>query len=525
MQKEKSSLIIGEGTYPFYPDILGSRKWTLRIGLLILLFLYLYAPVFVSLAKSWWVRDDYSHGFLVPFISFYLIWYRWEKLERLRIRPAFLTGLSAVMTAGIMLLVGEAGGVITLQALSFIVMIAGFILCLLGREYLSVLGFPIAYLLFMIPIADYLLAPLHWNFQLMTAKMGVGLLQTLGFAVYLENQYIVLPRMILEVAKACSGINYLISIIAIGIPLAYVTQKNVWCRVVLVVSGVLIGVMANWIRVAGIGIWAYYGGEVAHGPFHIFQGLFVAKIGFIVLFAGAWLLAKVPAPLSKQIHFSDVKTLPRKQDLKDQSRLLHRSWIAAAGIVLGLLVYLSFYHRGPVPLKSEFTFFPLHVQNWSGRKLDAKEMAFRVPGADQELSRTYKSPAGTEIQLYVAYFGSQHHSKEMVNYLTAPLHAGATEVDLSIEGDKVARINEARIDGEQSGQRVFFWYDLNGKIEADRYRAKLTTTLDALFRGRTNGALVLVTAIPQDRDHDENLRKEAVAFIRELLPLLRRHLP
>lgn len=525
MQKGKSGLVIGESAYSFRHDIFGSRKWTLRIGLLILLFLYLYAPIFAHLAKTWWIRDDYSHGFLVPFISLYLIWYRWERFERLRVQPAFLSGLLVVMAAGIMLLLGKAGGVITLQALSLVMMMAGLVLCFWGRDYLSALSFPIAYLLFMIPIADYLLAPLHWSFQLMTAKMGVGLLQAFGFAVYLENQYIVLPRIILEVAKACSGINYLISIIAIGIPLAYVTQKNVWCRVVLVVSAVIIGVMANWMRVAAIGVWAYYGGEVVHGPFHVFQGLFVANIGFIALFAGAWLLAKVPAPPSGRAHFSDVKVLSGNQERKDQDRLLNRSWLVTAAIFVGLLLFLSFYHRGPVPLKSEFTFFPFSIENWSGEKRDAQNAMFRVPGADHELVRRYKSPAGAEIQLYVAYFESQNHSKEIVNYLTAPLHDNATEVDLFIAGGKSIRVNQAEIKTGQTTQRAFFWYDLNGKTIANRFRAKIATTLDALIHGRTNGALVLVTALPKDRDDGENLREEEIAFIREVVPVLDRYLP
>jgi exosortase len=366
MQKGKSSLAIGETSYPFHLDLFGSRRWTLRIGFLIALFLFLYAPVSMSLMKAWWARDDYSHGFLVPFISLYLIWYRWERVDQLQVQPALLSGLSVIMAAGIMLLFGDAGGVITLQALSFVVMVAGLVLCLLGRDYLKALSFPIAYLLFMIPIADYLLAPLHWNFQLMAAKMGVGILQTLGFAVYLENQFIVLPHITLEVAKACSGINYLISIIAIGIPLAYVTQKNVWCRFVLVVSAVMIGVIANWVRVAGIGIWAYYGGEVLHGPFHIFQGLFVAQLGFISLFAGAWLLAKikVPCSLPEGAHFSQGKAVSGKRDPKYQNLFSSRSWFAAVLTLAGLLGYLSFQDRHPVSLKEELTLFPLTIESW-----------------------------------------------------------------------------------------------------------------------------------------------------------------
>ncbi len=527
MQEDKSRLVIGEGAYPWDLDLLDSRKWTLRISLLIpvFLYLYLYVPVLVKLAETWWVRDDYSHGFLVPLISFYFIWYRRERLKQLRLQPAFLLGISVVITSGMMLLLGEAGGVITLQELSLVVMIAGLVLCHLGKDYLRVLGFPIAYLLFMIPITDEIINPLHWSFQLMTAKMGVAFLETLGFTALLENQYIILPNITLEVAKACSGINYLISIITIGIPLAYVTQKNVWCRVILVVSAVIIGVMANWIRVAAIGIWAYYGGQVLHGPFHVFQALFVAQLGFIALFAGAWILSKVPAPASKSLHLSHAKVLSGKQGLENQNWLLNWSWLATFVTLVGLIVYLSFYDRGPIPLKVELALFPLSVEDWRGQKLDTQKATFRAQGADHELVRIYRSPSGDEIQLYVAYFESQHHSKELVNYLTARLHHNATEVNVPIEGQKVITVNQTQIKNERSEQRVFFWYDLNSRTVANLYEAKLATTLDALIHGRTNGAFVLVTAVLKDQNNDENLRKKETAFIRELVPLLRRYLP
>ncbi len=526
MQEDKSRLVIEERAYPLDFDLLGSKRWSLRISLIILAFLYLYVPVLGKLAETWWLRDDYSHGFLVPFISLYLIWYQRERLKPLQLQPAFLSGISVVMTAGMMLLLGEAGGVITLQELSLVVMIVGLVLCLLGKDYLRVLGFPIAYLLFMIPITDEIINPLHWTFQLMTAKMGVGLLQTLGFAVHLEDQYILLPTITLEVAKACSGINYLISIIAIGIPLAYVTQKNVWCRVILVVSAVIIGVMANWIRVAAIGIWAYYGGKVLHGPFHVFQALFIAQLGFIALFAGAWILSKVPPSPSKAVTFGFPHTdHPQKNHLGTQHRVLNRSWLGAFLILMGLVAYLSFHERVPVPLKVELALFPLSIGDWRGQEVNTQKAVFRVQGADHELVRIYSSPSGDEIQLYVAYFESQHHSKELVNHLTAPLHRNAAVVDVPLEGQKAITVNQTQIRNERGEQRAFFWYDLNDKTVANRYQAKLVTTLGALTHGQTNGAFVLVAAVLKDQNSAEDLQQEEAAFIRELVPVLRRYLP
>lgn len=206
---QSSSLIEGSSW------LQNSRKWALRLTLLLLGFLYLYLPVLAGLAGSWWKREDYSHGFLVPLISLYLIWYRREKIKHLQIRPDFFLAIFVVIAAGVMLMLGTVGGMITLQELSLVVMITGLVLSFLGKQYLLALSFPIGYLLFMVPITDEFIDPLHWVFQLTTTKMGVGLLQAFGFAAYFDNQFIVLPKITLEVAKACSGIKYLISIIAL----------------------------------------------------------------------------------------------------------------------------------------------------------------------------------------------------------------------------------------------------------------------------------------------------------------------
>lgn len=525
MQSYKLRQASESGSYPLYQDLLSSRKYILKIGLLVLAFFYLYASVWTMLAKTWWIRDDYSYGFLIPPISLYLVWLRRERLMHFPIEPAYLAGLSVVLTAGAMLLLGKVGGVITLQELSLLAMISGLVLFLLGKGYLKALSFPIAYLLFMIPIADEVIAPLHWSFQLLTAKMAVALLQALGFTAFLENQYIVLPNIILEVAKACSGINYLISIIALGVPLAYVSQKNIWCRFILVVSAVMIGIIGNWVRVAAIGIWAYYGGTVVHGPVHIFQALFVSQIGFIALFVGAWVLAKIPAAASKKLPSNPAKAEPGKGDVESQRRLLDRSWLAAFLVLVGLSAYLSFYERGPVPLKTDLNLFPITIGDWNGKESDPREAVFRVEGADHELTRVYRSPSGHEIQLYIAYFESQHHPKKLVNYITARLHRNAVTENIRIDQMESITVNETRLPNDRGVRSVYFWYDINGKTHADRYKAMLANTLNALLHGRTNGALILISSDPKGRENALSMIGEERAFIRELVPVLSLYLP
>lgn len=276
--------------------ILGAaaRRWPVgcwaRLAALALAVGVVYGPVFGYLAHSWRTRDDYSHGALVPFIALYLAWADRGRLARLPIRPCPGWGAPILALAGVLLVLGHLAGIVLLEEVSLLVLLAGLALLLLGTAWTRRLAGPIAYLLFMVPLFAQGSDWVHWPFQLLAADLGILGLQIAGFSAYQEAQFIYLPRVTLEVAEACSGVRFLIAVVAIGIPLAIATQRTWTRRVLLVLIGMAAAILANGIRVALIGVWVSYGWNIVHGPLHVLQGLFAAWMGFIVLFVAAGLL-------------------------------------------------------------------------------------------------------------------------------------------------------------------------------------------------------------------------------------------
>jgi exosortase len=272
----------------------GDDPFLLRtIGLGVLLVL-LCAPILGDLWNLWWNRYGFSHGFLVPLVSLYLVWLRWPALRQIPVEPAFVPGLLWLVVATVLLLASEIAGILTTGSLALILVLAGLVLLLCGYAYLKALAFPLAYLVFMTPVLDGLTEPLVWPFQLLTANMSVAILQALGIPVLLENSTsIILPTVTLEVVRECSGAGLLIAVLAIGLPLASLTLQAWWSRITLVLSSVVIAIVANWVRVAVMGIYAQAGGKDLHGPYHILQGLFVDWVAFVFLFVGAWLLGRM----------------------------------------------------------------------------------------------------------------------------------------------------------------------------------------------------------------------------------------
>lgn len=499
-----------------------------EIVLLGVLWLFLYVRV-VRLLVGMWVSHDQLHGFLVPFLSVWLVWTKRKSLQGLRPSPSMPLGLPVVVLAGVLLVMGEVGGVAVLGQMSLIVMIAGLLLLMLGTAYFTVLAFPIAYLFFMLTILEDIVAPLHWPFQLMTAKQGAGLLRALGLPAMVEAQYLVLPHITLEVAKACSGVNYLISIAAIAAPLAYLTLKSGWGRAVLVLFGLAIGVMANWVRIVLIALWSYWGGEILHGPFHIFQGMFVAWVGYLFLFMGAWGLSRGEKFWEKRQSSSPRGsphvTFDVQRGSKQHSahRAWHRAWRIAVLILSGLSAFLFTYDPAPVGLKNAFADFPVVIEEWAGETAGPQQAPFRATGADHELLRKYGDDQGRNIRLYVAYWASQRQGKEAVGYETAQLHRRAKEMRVRVAPEKFIAVNHGLLRNGDTEERIIFWYDTGGRVIANRFQAKMATIMNGLLHGRTNGALVLLVADPAERGPFGEAAEET--FVRSLLLVLRGYLP
>jgi exosortase len=143
------------------------------------------------------------------------------------------------------------------------------------------------------PILDIITNKVHWPFQLFTAAMASEILKIMNIPVLQELQFITMPNVIIEVANSCSGVRYLVSILAIAIPLSFFTQTGWFRRGLIIVPAIIVGILANPVRVALISAWLNNGGEPVHGPYHLFQGFFVSFIGLMFIFIWTWALWKV----------------------------------------------------------------------------------------------------------------------------------------------------------------------------------------------------------------------------------------
>lgn len=272
-----------------------STNWhaALIIGVLVALLAGLYHETLIKLGLQWNNDPDYSHGFLVPVLVGYFLWERWDRLKAARITPN-PWGVALLAGGLLMLVIGSIGAELYLQRSSLIVVIAGLVLLIMGREALKVLMFPIAFMFFMVPLPAIVVNAVAFPLQLFAARTAEFCLFNFGIPVLREGNVIVLAGTTLEVAEACSGIRSLQALLALGTVYAYFSQRKMWKRWSLVLLSIPIAIVANAFRVSGTGVLAnYWGSQAAEGFYHTFSGWLIFVVAFLLLLGCGGLLSKI----------------------------------------------------------------------------------------------------------------------------------------------------------------------------------------------------------------------------------------
>ena len=259
-------------------------KTRLALGVLVAALGLVYTPVLIELVKDW-IRDpNYSHGFLMPVISGYLVWARRKELQALPVKPVAL-GLAGVIGSCAMLVLGAAGAEVFTQRVSLVLMMASLVLFFGGWAWLRATAFPIAFLLLAIPMPYVIYYGLTQPLQGLAAVVAVEGLQLLGVLAVRQGNVIHLPGTSLEVAEACSGIRSLYAFLALGALIARSTPLPWWGKWLVFFSTIPLSVVSNSFRVLGTGIGAHViGPEVAHGTIHESFGMVCFAGGLILFF-------------------------------------------------------------------------------------------------------------------------------------------------------------------------------------------------------------------------------------------------
>ena len=252
-----------------------------------------YLPVLYDLSLDWYRDANYSHGFLVPLVSGYLLWKDRARLAGLpRIQSTW--GLPIIILGMALLVLGTCATEYFTVRLSFVITLFGLVYYLYGRDLAKQSWFAFFFLLFMIPIPYIIYYAATFPMQTLATKITVATLNIIGAEAVRQGNIIHLQGHSLEVAEACSGIRSLVSLLALGALFAYLTQKRFAAQLVLLVSTIPIAVIANVARVLLTALLvSTIDVEVTSEPWHSVMAMSVFVFSFICLSTLGLLLKRI----------------------------------------------------------------------------------------------------------------------------------------------------------------------------------------------------------------------------------------
>jgi len=293
------SAIRTQFTTQILPASWKSRSWVVWFTILLSLLVLLYASVLKLLVAQWWTDPNYGHGFFVPLFSGYILWHQRERWTKSEIEPSNF-GLLVMLGAVALLFIGSLGAELFTSRFSLLVLIAGIILFLAGWKMLRAVVFPLAFLIFMIPIPVIIYNQITFPLQLIASRLATVWLELVGVPVLRDGNVLVLSNFSLEVAEACSGIRSLMSLIALAVAYGHLAEPRRWVRYALVVLMVPSAIVTNAMRIMGAGVLAHkFGPQAAEGFLHQFSGWVVFLATLVLIFLSHWILRHVAQGTNK----------------------------------------------------------------------------------------------------------------------------------------------------------------------------------------------------------------------------------
>ncbi len=461
----------------------GAPNWTRQLTTLaavIIAILTLFSSDALAMADQWWNSSTYQHCLFILPITAWLIWQR--RAEVAPIAPAaWAPGLILLAAAALAWLVGEAGGASLIRHAALIAMIQASVLTILGPAVTRALLFPLFYLVFLIPFGDEFVPLL----QTVTAKIVIALVHLSGLKAQIDGVFITTDAGWFEVAEACSGVKFLVAMIAYGALVANVCFKS-WARRAAFMALCLVApVLANGVR-AFATIYAAHltSVETATGFDHIVYGWFFFAIVMVLVVLAGWRffdrqLGEPWLPGYRPMNFRVAARLPVA--------------FAAIGVASLPVVWIATVvaaGRAELPHAVDLP----QVPGWTRIGITGVPWYPRFDGADHRLFGRYGDGKGHEVDIAVALYGWQGHGREVIAFgqgAADPEGKWKWSANLPAPpGGKAERI----MGPAKLARTAFTYYVLGGTTTGDTMTVKLTTLGARLIGGDQRAAVLILSA-------------------------------
>lgn len=472
------------------------RAPLLRLALAWGALLAVFASDWLAMADQWWNISTYNHALLVPPILGWLVWQRAPELVRLA-PDTWWPGVVAFGMAALVWVLGAFAELNLARQAGALAMLAGAALALLGPRVAAALAFPIGYSAFLVPFGEELVPPL----QMITAAITIALVRAGDIPARIDGVFIDTPAGLFEVAEACSGVKFLIAMVAFGALVANVCFVSWRRRAAFMALCIVVPIIANGVRAWGtIAVAQVKGAAYAGGFDHIVYGWLFFAVVIALIVALAWRFFDRPAH-DPVIDVAAVLASPLL-------RRLERLRIAPVAALL-LMAALAMGARGwalaaenlsaPLPPRIDLPAVP----GWT--RVDYKPRQWwepRATGADHRLLGRYADASGRHVDVFFALYAAQREGAEPSGFGEGALRPDSgwswqssgratpgADVERLLSDSGVGRLAETR-------------FRIGGVTTGSAVRLKLATMADRLLLRERPVAMLILSAEEGPRQPD-----------------------
>jgi exosortase A len=465
-----------------------------------------------SMVEVWRRSDTFAHGFLVVPLALWLVWRNRRLIRWSEARP-FWPALGGLAAAGFLWLLGNVASVVSAGQFAVVLMIQAAVVTLLGLRVGRALAFPLAFLLFAVPIGEFLQP---WLIE-RTADFTVAVLQFTGVPVYREGNSFMIPSGSWSVVEACSGVRYLIASLVVGTIYAYVQYTSTKRRFAFITASIAVPIVANWLRAYMIVMLGHLSGnKIAVGVDHLIYGwIFFGIVMLLLFWVGSFWREDEPRPTPKP----DLGLAAIAPGAGHGHAAAALVWavvavVGTAGVwrladaAIESRVFASEPVLAAIPSSGGWTSTADTPSRWTPR--------FAAPSA--ELRQTFTRD-GRTVGLYIAYYRGQAQGRELISWENQIARSSDRDWRKIAEGDGTLPWNGESLEAHSTTLRgardvvaVRHWYWVAGRWTASDTLAKVYLALAQLSGRGDDSAAVIIYTVASGSDVDPSADRTLVHF-------------
>ncbi|WP_461833488.1 exosortase C-terminal domain/associated protein EpsI [Desulfothermus sp.] len=500
------------------------KKIPFQLISLAILILVIYYPTLIGIFKKVSNSDDFSYALIIPFIVAYLVWEKRKNLSNTTIKP-YWPGLVLIVFNFLFSIYGVLGSDISAARISWWLWIVSITLFCYGKDIFKVLFIPLIILAFVIPLPQHIYAPLTLSLKLISSKLAFYIISLAGIPVHVEGNIIDLGDTQLHVVDACSGLRYVLPLMAVAILYAHYSQRHWFKKLILILITLPLSMIMNGLRVGIIAIlYKWVSPKVVESFYHELSGWFIFILSFGLLIGLNYILNLLPP---KHKDFTASKNHKNEKSKYTKNEHKNNLYPFCLTFTLLCILFISSICTTSLPrikLANGINSFPLHFKDWNGVFTPIDPEIIKRSGAEESFQATYINSKNEMVSLYIGYRSTPFmESEEFFHSPTVCLPSSGWKI-LEKSSYKIPNVSYrynnfvvTRLLVSKMGKKqlVYFWFQTKDKISRNIFENRFHLTLSALKRDNTYDITVHVYTIIKENESIKDAQKRLNGFVRD----------